>query len=181
MNQPEYILVDEIETLVANASTQLISDGVLTTAINYQYGYLEELKTKLQQASVVQSYARLKYPLIWIVQPFQVRRVNGEYYGDTSLRLFIIQQSEAGLFAEQRMANTFKPILYPIYRKVMGELENNRVFDRPIDGSFVHTVTDRYYWGEEQQEKIDDIFDCMEISGLQLKIKNNPNCEPVGF
>ncbi len=182
MNNPEYILVDEIGTLVSQASANLIADGVLTTAINYQYGYLHELKTKLQQASTMQAFARLKYPLLWLVQPFSIKRVNGDYFGDTQVRFFIIQQSEAALFAEQRMEVSFKPILYPIYRELISQFNSaSHLFENTMNAAQEHTITDRYYWGENQQEQIDDIFDCMEVSGLQLKIKNNPNCEPVGF
>ena len=177
MNNPEYILVDEIGVLAQKASTNLIADAVLTTAINYQYGYLHELKTKLQQASTMQAFAALKYPLLWLVQPFSIKRVNGNYFGDTQVRFFIIQQSQATLFAEERMAISFKPVLYPVYREMIKQFNNaSHLFEGTMNAAQSHTITDRYYWGENQQEQIDDIFDCMEISGLDLQISNNPNC-----
>jgi hypothetical protein len=171
MNNPEFYMVDEIGTLIADAGTNL---GI---AINYQYGYLMELQNTLKEYSKTVEYSSKKYPLVWLVQPFSINRKDVTYYGDTTLRLFIIQESEKGLKASERMAQTFKPVIYPIYRELLKQITNNGVlFDGLMGDHVPHTVTDRYYWGEDQQNIINDVFDCLEISNMRLKISNKQNC-----
>jgi len=171
MNHPEYFLVDEIGTLVKNLNTKLAFD------INYQYGYLMELQNTLKEYSKTIEFSAKKYPLVWLVQPFTINRKDGGYYGDTTLRIFIIQESEKGLKASERMQQTFKPVLYPIYRELINQILNaGNIFDGLMGDNLQHNVTDRYYWGEDQQNIINDVFDCMEISNLKLKISNKQNC-----
>jgi len=177
MNTPEYFLVDEIGTLVSNASAILNAATVLTGPINYQYGYLMELQDTLKEYSKTNQFSNLKYPLFWLVQPFTISRKDVTYYGDTTLRIFIIQESEAGLKAKERMEQKFKPILYPIYRELIKQITaSGQLFDGLMGDHLVHNVTDRYYWGEDQQNIINDVFDCMEISNMKLKISNKQNC-----
>lgn len=177
MNNPPYILVDEFQTLVAAVKAKLS-----LPVLNYQYGYIAELQATLKDYSLTAQYRVLKYPLVWLVQPFTIDRVNGNYFGDTSLRIFIIQESATALKAPDRMTDVFKPVLYPIYGELMQQIGiASQIFDGMLNKVIPHRVIDRYYWGEEQQDKIDDVFDCMEISNLKLKIKNNPNCESEGF
>lgn len=177
MNQPEYILEDEIGTLVANASTALIADGVITTAINYQYGYFDEVKTMLAEYSKTAQYSALKYPLVWLVQPFTEKRDNGGYYSDVSIRLLIIKDSDKAWTYAERMTNTIKPVLLPIYRELLNQiLSSTHVFEGLMNDHIPHKKTKRPYWGEDQQKQIDDVFDCIDINDLELKLSNNPNC-----
>lgn len=142
--------------------------------LNYQYGYVSELRETLAQMNVVSS---TKYPLVWLVQPFTISRVNGGYYGDVTLRMFIIQETVKTYKATERMANTFKPVIYPVYRELIDQiLFRSDLFDGTMDSHIPHSVTDRYYWGEEQSKALNDVFDCMEISNLKLKISNKQNC-----
>lgn len=171
MNDPEFYMVDEIGTLVADAGTNL---GI---AINYQYGYLMELQNTLKEYSKTIEYSSKKYPLVWLVQPFTINRQDGGYYGDATIRMFIIQESEAGLKARERMEQKFKPVIYPIYRELINQFLNaTNIFYGLMGGNLPHNVTDRYYWGEDQQNIINDVFDCMEISNMKLKISNKQNC-----
>lgn len=171
MNQPEYILVDEIEAIVSAVKTSL----ALPT-LNYQYGYVSELRETLAQMNDP-AFVQLKYPLVWLCQPFTISRKDVTYYGDTSIRLFIIQESEKTLKANERMGQTFKPVIYPIYRALIGQIvSRGDLFDGLIGDHVEHSKTDRYYWGEEQAKALNDVFDCMEISNLKLKISNKQNC-----
>lgn len=177
MNQPEYILEDELELIVSKASDSLISRGVLTRAINYQFGSWDEINTILAQYSKTQAFSALKFPLFWFVQPYTIKRVSGGYFGDTSLRFFIITDSNKDWTPKQRMELNYKPVILPVYREVVNQiLLSTQIFDGLMDNHLPHDVTRRPYWGEEQQKQIDDVVDCMEISNLELKISNNPNC-----
>lgn len=160
-----------MESIVSAVKTAL----ALPT-LNYQYGYVSELRETLAQMNE-KDFVQLKYPLVWLCQPFTISRVNYGYYGDAALRIFIIQESAKNLKATERMAQTFKPVIYPIYRGILAQiLSRGDLFDGLLGDHLEHSVTDRYYWGEEQSKALNDVFDCMEISNLKVKISNKQNC-----
>ena len=137
MNQPEYIVVDEIGTVVEAVKTSLGLD-----VLNYQYGYVEELNETLQQWSKNPDYAPLKFPLVWAMQPFTIVRGEGGIYGSVEgLRIFIINSSGKELKAKDRMENNFKTVIYPIYREFMSQLNLSPAFgDAP---QRKHRINDR--------------------------------------
>lgn len=171
MNSPEYILEDEVGLIVAKASNSL------SISINYQYGTWDEINTLLAQYSKTLEYSKLKFPLFWFTQPYTIRRVDGGYFGDTSLRFFIIVDSNKDWTPAQRMELNYKPVILPIYREFIKQfVASTYLFEDPLDQHLPHDVTRRPYWGEEQQQQIDDVVDGLEINNLKLKISNNPNC-----
>lgn len=177
MNNPEYILVDEIGELVSATSSALNGSGVLATPINYQFGYVQELRETLAQYDNTDAFANLKFPLVWLVQPYTIEKGLLGYFGKTTIRVFIIQESGKTLKATERMEQTFKPVIYPIYREFMKLLEKRSdIFQGDDFTGFNHKVTDRYYWGQEQKDFLNDVFDCMEINSLNLRICDNKNC-----
>ena len=165
-----YILVDELEN-VTIATKAALSLPVL----NYQYGYITELKETLAAYDKTAVYAVKKFPLIWVEQPFTITSDKVEYFGVVNnLRAFIINESGKNLKAKERMTGNFKTVIYPIYLEWMKQIRLSPAFkDIPTP----HKVTDRYYWGEEQSKILNDIFDCMEISGISLTVHNNVGCQ----
>jgi hypothetical protein len=145
-------------------------------AINYQFGYLIELQQTIADWGKTNEFARKKYPLIWLRQPVTITRDSSGYYGKVeNLSLFIIVSTDPRLKATERMETVFKPIIYPIYRKVLQAIDllSDKIqmeYFRP------HTITDRYYWGDAQKQEVGDAVDCLEISQLKFIIENNQNC-----
>lgn len=181
MNNPEYILVDVFGT---KDNKDQLTGGVLhqvkvalnLSVLNYQYGYITELNETLAQWNKNPDFAPLKFPLVWLAQPFTINRTNDGYYGSVEdLRIFIIYGTTKDLKAYQRMDQNFKTVIYPIYRELVNQLENHPAIVRELAGR-KHKFTDRYYWGEQQQSVLNDVVDCSEIRNLQLKIHNNQNC-----
>lgn len=171
MNNPEYILVDEFEKITADIKTELN-----LFVLNYQYGYITELRETLAQMET-NGYDDKKFPLLWFKEPFTEVRNNGDYYADVSLEIFIIQASEKTLKAKERMDVVFKPVLLPIYRELLRQINiKSDIFENLMNDHIPHSKENRYYWGKEQADALDDVFDCLRISNLQLQIGNNPNC-----
>lgn len=168
MNNPEYILVDEIGACVEATKTALALDTLL-----YQYGYITELKEVLEKYDKIQLQ---KFPLVWLSQPFTVARNSFDYYGKAEIELFIINQSQVNKRAPERMTDNFKAVIYPIVRELINQLAKSKAFRESTASKIEHKTTDRYYWGDTQQKIINDIFDCTHISGLKLTINNNKNC-----
>jgi hypothetical protein len=172
LNNPEYIVVDELGAVVEAVKTALDLG-----ALNYQYGYVEELNQTLTQWAKDPEYSLLRFPLVWVMQPFTIVRGKPGIYGSVEgLRIFIIQSSQKTLRAAERMEGNFKEVIYPIYRELLNQLNESVAFvDAP---QRKHRFTDRYYWGEAQQSVLSDVVDCSEISNLELDIHNNQNCPP---
>lgn len=170
MNNPEYILVDEIGAVVAAVKVKLS-----LSVLNYQYGYVNELKETLATYDKTATYAVQKFPLVYLVQPFTITRGDYRYFGKANgLEIFIINETVQDKKATQRMTDNFKPVIYPIYRELINQLAKAGAFVESVSGRIVHKTTDLYYWGEDQQSKmINEVFDCMLINGLNLTIKNN--------
>lgn len=170
MNNPEYILTDEMGTIVAAVKTALS-----LPVLNYQYGYVYELNETLKQMEANPAMYDKKFPLVWLAEPYTEKRSTYAYWADVlDMRMFIMSSTSKTVKSTDRMTDVFKPILLPIYRELIKQIDNSPVFVKQKE--VVHNKINRYYWGEAQQSVLNDPVDCIEISNLQLKIKNNPNC-----
>jgi len=166
LNKPEYILVDELATIVAAVKTAL---GL--SVLNYQYGYVTELNETLNEFNETLEYRALKFPLVWVSQPFDIKRGNINYYGEVSLDVFIFNRTDQALKAVDRMANNFKPVIYPIYRELIRQIVLSPVFMNSSDTDMPHSITDRYYW-DGINKAMTDIVDWRYIKFKELLINN---------
>lgn len=175
MNNPEYILVDELAAVAAAVKTELA-----LPVLNYKYGYIDELNEMMLQWAKDPTSVVLKFPILWLEQPYIIdRRLRGEtVYGKVNLRLFIIQQTDANYKAIDRMTNVYKPIIYPIYRSLLKQIDLSLAFTTQSKDQIAHSFSDRYYWGKDTEALFGDKVDCSIVSITELLISNNPNCIP---
>lgn len=176
MNAPEYIVVDELGAVAAK-----VKDNLGLAALNYQYGYIKELNETLQQWAKNSTTAPLKFPLVYVEQPFNVNRGStAAFFGTIDvIRIFIIKDTRPNWKAKERMDNNFKPLILPIYRQLLVELDMSTAFHTQGVERIQHTVQDRYYWGEAQASVLDDAVDCAIVTIRNLQVANNPNCIPT--
>jgi len=166
LNNPPYILVDELETVVTAVKTALN-----LSVLNYQYGYVTELNETLNEYNKEAEFRPLKFPLVWLAQPFPVKRDSFEYFGRATLDIFIFNRTDVNLKAVDRMTNNFKPTIYPVYRELIEQLSMHTAFMNEDDQAIRHETTDRYYWDGINQT-MTDIVDWMYIKGIEITIKN---------
>lgn len=171
MNNPEYILTDEMETIVAAVKAKL---GL--SVLNYQYGYIEELNETLKQYEADPSKFDKKFPLVWLAEPFDTTRGEQGIYGTADPDIFIINKTEKTWKAKDRMDNNYKTVLYPIYRELLNQIVSSVVFNHLLIATIKHKVTKGYYWGEGQKAVLNDAVDCLKIGSTRLRICDNPNC-----
>jgi hypothetical protein len=171
MNNPSYIVVDEMKAIVAATGLKL------GKSLNYLYGYVTELTETLQQWSDVQTLYDKKYPLVWLAQPFTIMQGKqiGIYGEIEELRLFIITDSDKTYKAEQRMTINYKPTLYPIMAELEVQISKSKAF-QSYQNKLGVKFTDRYYWGEQQRSVLNDVVDIIEMKITGIKIQNNLNC-----
>lgn len=174
MNNPEYILVDEVGILVTS-----VKNALVLPVLNYQYGNIDELNETIAQWSKTDGFTSLNFPLVYLEQPFLERRgKSAVYFGlIDQVRLFIIASANKTDKAKDRMANNFKPVIYPIYRQIMKQLVISPVFLTENDPGLIdHTYMDAY-----KQAMLNDTVDCSVVTLNGLKLNNNLNCMPLGM
>lgn len=181
MNNPAYIATEEMGIVVEN--TRLALEARFPgewPVLNYQIGYVSELNQTLQQFARTKTYAEIKFPCFWFAQPFSMFRGESGWYASlTDMRAFIIMETGKNYKALERMEKVFKPVIYPIYNEWLIQLKKHPAFFVPQTSLLQHKIVDRFFWGEKQQTVITDIVDVREISGFDMKLNNNPNCDPV--
>lgn len=179
MNDPEYILTDEMATIVADTKSVLDDPAGTFPVLNYQYGFIEELNETLKQMEANPDAFNKKYPLIWLAEPFTIKRGIAGIFGTTEVDVFIINTTTKTWKASERMTNNYIPVLLPIYRELMNQLIKSTVFDITNIDKLPHTVTKGYYWGDAQKTVLNDAVDCLKIGRLFLPIHNKQNCIPT--
>jgi hypothetical protein len=157
MNNPEYILVEEIGTIVEAVKTSLN-----LSVLNYQFGYVTELVQTLQQYDADPSGESIKFPLVWFAEPVDINRGEPGIYGKVEdANIFIINATGKDWKAKDRIDNNFKPVLYPIYRELLKKIIASASFDDVDIEKLQHKVSNRYWWGENEKSVLNDIVDCI--------------------
>jgi len=171
MNNPEYIVQDEMGTVIQDTGI------ALSMNINFQFGYIRELNETLTQWEKDPALYAIKFPLVFLAMPFNISMGSGPGFGRfTDVRIFIMHHTDGVSKTKDRLESSYKPVIYPIYRQLLKVISYSNAFSFETDGEIVHRRTDRPYWGEDQQTAITDKVDVLEISGLNLIINNNLNC-----
>lgn len=170
MNQPPYIVTDVFTAIVARISL------ALNTPVYSYFGYVNELNESLQQLSESPAKFDKKFPLIWLAEPFTVSSDAIGVYGKINeLRMFIMTGSEKNFKSWERQELRFKPILYPIQYELFKQMDKVKEFaGYKADQNFA--ITNRYYWGENQQSVLNDVVDTIEVKFTNIKIRINKNC-----
>ena len=138
----------------------------------YMYGHRLEISKRLLAKDKDKVFKYQKYPLIALRMDIAETVSNGIW--SHSLNILILNYTNKGWNAEERMANIFIPVLYPIYERFMLELQNSPLFFWSGNQDYPeHTKIDRPFWGIENQEGnvrniFNDPIDAIEIIGLKL-------------
>jgi hypothetical protein len=193
--QPANYIVDDIGAIVAKIrenwitadSTLIRADSMQITADGgsapfYAYGHQLEVAKELLK----KNKAFNKYPLVYLVTDFPV--VKKDRILTCTLNIGLLSLSKPDRNASQRMELVMKPVLYPLYRRFLEELDKSGLFFWDGQEDQVtpeHTQIDRLFWGtggeqnqtsQKKNEKyiFNDPLDCIEIVGLKLNqsIKN---------
>ena len=145
----------------------------------FMAGHPLEIAQRLTDKDKDKVYKYQKYPLIALRMDIQESVSKGIW--SYSLNILILNYTDKKWNAEQRMEKIFKPVLYPIYERFMGELRNSNLFFWPGNQDYPeHTKVDRPFWGTESQQQgnvkniFNDPIDAIEIIGLKLnqRVKN---------
>lgn len=139
--------------------------------LNYEYGSLKEIQETLNQKK---NNVSTRWPLVWLVEDIPQDRANQNgFYADVSLNLIIATPTKKDWKSYQRDAETFDPVLRPIYWALLKSVSRTTAFRSPDEFRGInHTMTERKYWGRDDHASnlFSTFIDAIEITNLELKI-----------
>jgi hypothetical protein len=165
-------IVEEMEAIVAKVNTALTAASFGTTPVYYMYGHPMEIANRLQELSNSPTEGHKKFPLIILFTDITIDRSLIGFYGSTSLRMLIANFTLAEYTSVQRTEINFKPILHPIKKELIKQIERHNQFT--YEDELTYKETDMYYYGSEinKQNVFNDRIDAIELRDIKLNIKN---------
>ena len=167
----ELHLTDILGTTVTATATALGID------IQYMFGDVQEVVTKLSIMSKESTTVKKKYPLIALFT--DIPETRGERT-DVQSRvviptLIIATFTSKNYHANERMEKSIKAKLQPIYDEFMKQIELNEDFLVLSEMLIKHTKINRLSWGQSAIFTVNnlgsDFIDAIEIQNLELMIK----------
>ena len=122
-----------------------------------------------------------KWPLVALFTPFEEMKDNPDYYCTASVDLMIATRTLSDYTNEQRLEVSYKDVLYPLYEHLIKGLSMDSRLDFGYNGLVPHRYADnmrygsRGVYGSDGKKPFADLFDGIDIMGLELKVKK-PNC-----
>jgi hypothetical protein len=171
MDETIYI-VEELAAVVAKVNTALTAASFGSTPVYYMYGHPKEIAIRLQELSNSPTEGNKKFPLIILFTDITIDRSLVGFYGSTQLRMLIANFTLAEYTSVQRTEINFKPILHPIKKELLNQIDRHSRFT--YEDELSYKETDMYYYGSQINDKniFNDRIDAIEIRDLKLNIKN---------
>lgn len=183
------LLVEILDDVVAAVSAKVLTEiknaeyAAKATAVHYMYGSDEEIVARLSQLS--KGNPLEKYPLVWLMTPFDQFQSRGEL-DDLTFDVLVINGTKADLISPQRYEKNFKPILKPIADEFLNQLQ---VFSygryKPFEtGEMSNGYRFNDYWGKKKAvssssnasaNTLLDFLDCIELRDIKIKLEPQ-NC-----
>lgn len=165
-------IVEEMEAVVAKVNTALTTANFGTTPVYYMYGHPKEIANRLQELSNSPTEGNKKFPLIILFTDITIDRSLIGFYGSTSLRMLIANFTLAEYTSNQRTEINFKPILHPIKKELLSQIDLHGQFT--YENELTYKETDMYYYGSQINDKniFNDRIDAIELRDIKLNIKN---------
>lgn len=171
MNETVYI-VEEMAAVIAKVNTALTAASFATTPVYYMYGHPMEINNRLVELSNSPTEANKKFPLVILFTDITIDRSLVGFYGSTQLRMLIANFTLPEYISEQRTDINFKPILHPIKKELINQIERHGQFT--YENELSYKETDMYYYGSQinNQNVFNDRIDAIELRDIRLNIKN---------
>jgi hypothetical protein len=165
-------IVEEMEAVVAKVNTALTAAGFGTTPVYYMYGHPKEIANRLQELSNSPTEGHKKFPLIILFTDITIDRSLIGFYGSTSLRMLIANFTLPEYTSVQRTDINFKPILHPIKKELLNQIDRHARFT--YEDELTYKETDMYYYGSRINDSnvFNDRIDAIELRDIKLNIKN---------
>jgi len=172
-------IVDIIESVVDDVREDYTPpSGFDPDAPFYMYGHPIEIINTLMEKEKSGTLKFKKYPLIALFQDFEEDKGEEQSINArVSLNIVIAVMTDPDYRSEDRYTNTFKPVLYPLYNKLLEKIAASGYF-QVAPGNIRHRKIDRVYWGRtglygNEGNIFNDYIDAIEIENMELSIYND--------
>lgn len=159
--------------LVAKVNTATMA-RVVPFPTFYDYGrYIEVTRNLMQKDSGITTKDK-KYPLIWIVVPYDVTEtIPGIDCEIKNMQIIIATVTKQASTTPERITDNFIPYLWPIYDELRKQIDNSGFFS-DIDYENLHIRTDQPYWdgkdGTSAANFFGDYIDAIQLKNIRLKV-----------
>lgn len=115
-----------------------------------------------------------KYPLIWVVVPYDViETIPGETCEIKNMQIIIATRTREDSITPNRIEANFVPRLWPIYDEWRNQVDNSGFF-QDIDYENYHTRVDQPYWDGKDGAQVANLFgdyiDAVQLKGIHFKL-----------
>lgn len=152
--------------------------------VYFAHGHYDAVNKDLIDKDGGTSTKNAKFPLIWMVTPFDQRfDKRYDYYCELSgLDFLFLMNSSYDETIDQRIENYYKPRLWPIVERFKIEIDNSGLFYDILSPESIpyEYIKDWYFNGNlgGKGNLFNDFIDAVQIKGLRLRINETV---PEGF
>lgn len=150
--------------------------------VYFDYGRYLEITRRLTQKTMGVESKSERFPLIWLVIPFEERNGQTEEYTDlTNLQIIIATLTKPDSTTPDRIADNFIPRLYPIYFELLNQVKESGYFS-DIGYGIEHRKIDQPYWDGKDgvsgggANMFDDFIDAIQLKNISLTV-NESTCD----
>ena len=142
--------------------------------VNYLYGSQREVQKQLMEWSSDPLMKEEKYPCVIMFTPIdQTRGEDGiKLITATTVDMVIVTNTEKDYHSWERVQQTYKPILWPIYELLIAEMLSSGLFSFS-NYRVQHGYKDLFYYSATpaaEQNTFAAVLDAVELTGLQLDL-----------
>lgn len=162
--------------LVSEVSTNLSDDtSVSVPQVSFKCETWIELIKRLEAEDNSTTHRSTKYPLVALIRNFDEKYTSENQNMEVSLTIVIVTQSTPTKLSEDRDADSYVPVLRPIYAELMEVIKDSTYIDGYYNRYPSHTKSESYQLGTEtpqgnSKHLLPDCVDAIIIEDLKLSV-----------
>lgn len=164
----------EIVRIVSDNLKYTISDELAGMPIYFKHGSWMEIEKQLMEDTQGRVTRNQKYPLVILIHPVNEKMNKERNASSINCDVLIVTDSEINKSVDDREADNFIPILYPIYSELLQQIQDSTLYMNY--STLNHTKKDLYHLGQESTNgnikyKLPDALDGVALLGLEFDLK----------
>lgn len=147
------------------------SPTAISVVINYHHGHPLEIINILKSKGQNESYGREVFPVICLFQDIPEKHMTGDFR-TAKLNMVIATDTKREFEASERYTYTFKPVLIPLYEKMIDQMICSGDLEITSDA---YDYFEHLFWGKNglygnSANIFNDFVDAIEIDNVNIKI-----------